>query len=641
MLGDIDLHLIGEGTHRRLWQVLGVHVASSTTEGWAAVWAPNARAVSVVGDWNGWNAEAGCLTPVGSSGVWWALQIGVADGHHYKFQIEDATGHVALKADPVALRAEHPPSTASIVVGPSRHVWDDDTWMTRRSVTPAHVAAMRIYELHAGSWRVGLGWRELAEPLAEYVANLGFTHIELLPVAEHPFGPSWGYQVTGYFAPTARCGSPDDFRYFVDHLHQRGIGVIVDWVPAHFPKDDWALAKFDGTALYEHADPRRGEHPDWGTLIFNYGRIEVRNFLIANALYWLEEFHVDGLRVDAVASMLYLDYSRPADNWLPNEYGGRENLEAVSFLQEFNRVVHAEHAGVVTIAEESTSWPKVTAPIDAGGLGFTHKWNMGWMHDTLEYFHHEPVHRRFHHRDLTFGLLYAFSEHFVLPLSHDEVVHGKGSMLNKMSGDEWQQFANLRALYAWMWAYPGSKLLFMGSELAQRKEWSIDDGVDWAALDSPQHRGVHDLIKRLNAVVDQYPSVADAGEQGSFTWLDADDAAHSVFAFVRRSANGEPLVCVANFTPVVREGYRLGVPLEGSWRVVVNTDDGDYAGSNYGTPSPFRTEPTQWQNQPASFLMNLPPLATIWLVPMPPEAVAVVAVSHAAVSVPAKAARNR
>jgi 1,4-alpha-glucan branching enzyme len=611
VIGEIDLHLIGEGTHRRLWDVLGVHVGTPT--GWAAVWAPNARAVSVVGDWNGWDADAGRLERVGSSGVWWAPQTVVA-GHCYKFDVTGEDGRRGLKADPMARRAELPPSTASIVAAPSLHEWSDAAWMTEREATPAHLPAMRIYELHAQSWRPGLEWSTLAEPLADHVTDLGFTHVELLPVAEHPFGPSWGYQVTGYYAPTARLGSPDDFRAFVDHLHQRGIGVIVDWVPAHFPKDDWAIARFDGTALYEHADPRQGEHPDWGTLIFNYGRNEVRNFLIANALYWLDEFHVDGLRVDAVASMLYLDYSRPSNGWIPNEHGGRENLQAISFLQEFNSAVHAEHAGVVTIAEESTSWPKVTAPVDAGGLGFTHKWNMGWMHDTLDYFGRDPVHRRHHHRELTFGLLYAFSEHFVLPISHDEVVHGKGSVLGKMSGDEWQQFANVRALYGWMWAYPGSKLIFMGSEFAQRTEWSLEKGVQWAALDHPLHRGVQDLVRRLNAVVAEHEALSAAGESSSFTWLDADDAAHSVFAFLRRGSDRELLVCISNFTPVERHGYRVGVPVDGMWSVALNTDDGAYGGSNHGTPSPFKAALVPWQNQPASLQLTLPPLSTLWLV---------------------------
>ena len=615
VLGDLDLHLFGEGRHRRLWDVLGVHV-DGEGGGRVAVWAPNAVAVNVVGDWNGWDPARGMLGPVGVSGVWARDFASIEHGHHYKFEILGADGRKRLVADPMARRAELPPATASIVEGPTSFVWNDDAWLVARGQQAAHVDALRIYEVHAGSWRPGLEWRELAHQLADYVVDLGFTHVELLPIAEHPFGPSWGYQITGFYAPTARLGSPDDFRYFVDHLHSRGLGVIIDWVPAHFPKDDWALARFDGTALYEHEDPRLGDHPDWGTHVFNYGRYEVRNFLVANALYWLHEFHIDGLRVDAVASMLYRDYSRQSGQWVPNEHGGRENYEAIEFLQELNTVVHGQLPGVLTIAEESTSWPKVSAPVHHGGLGFTHKWNMGWMHDTLDYLGRDPVHRKYHHRELTFGLLYAFSEHFVLPLSHDEVVHGKGSLLGKMAGDDWQQFANLRALYAWMWAYPGSKLMFMGCELAQRGEWSLDRGTDWDALHGDQHEGVQRMVRRLNEVAATEPAIGQAGKAGSFTWLDADDADHSILCFVRWSdiVGASPIVCVANLTPTVREGYRLGVPGVGTWEVAVNTDDAVYGGSAYGTPSPFVAEPIAHQGRPASVVLTLPPLCVLWLV---------------------------
>ena len=584
--------------------------------GQVAVWAPNAVAVNVVGDWNGWDATRGMLGPVGVSGIWARELPAIEAGHRYKFDILGADGRRRLVADPLARRAELPPSTASVVEAPSTYAWSDGEWLAARAADQEHREALRIYEVHAGSWRPGLAWRDLAVQLAEYVCDLGFTHIELLPIAEHPFGPSWGYQITGFYAPTARLGSSDDFRFFVDHLHSRGIGVIIDWVPAHFPKDDWALARFDGTALYEHEDPRLGEHPDWGTHVFNYGRHEVRNFLVANALYWLHEFHIDGLRVDAVASMLYRDYSRSAGEWIPNEHGGRENLEAIAFLQELNTFVHDELPGVLTIAEESTAWPKVTAPVHHGGLGFTHKWNMGWMHDTLDYLSRDPIHRKFHHRELTFGLLYAFSEHFVLPLSHDEVVHGKGSLLGKMAGDDWQQFANLRAMYAWMWAYPGSKLLFMGGEIAQRGEWSLDRGSDWDALHGDRHVGVQSLVRLMNEVATTEPAIGSAGESDSFTWLDADDADHSILSFVRWPgvATASAVVCVANLTPTPREGYRLGVPAAGTWSVVVNTDDVAFAGSGYGTPSPFDAEPVPHQGQPVSIVITLPPLATLWLV---------------------------
>ena len=497
VFGEIDLYLAGEGRHERLHEVLGAHVRDDGVS--FAVWAPNARAVAVVGDFNDWQPTP--LQNLGESGIWEAVVEGAAAEQRYKFQVVQADGTVKLKADPFAFAAEVPPHTASIVHRPE-HAWGDDEWVARRRASEPHRGPMSIYEVHLGSWRRNplednrsLTYRELAKELADYAVDLGFTHVELMPILEHPFSGSWGYQVTGFFAPTSRFGSPDDFRWFVDYLHQRGLGVILDWVPAHFPRDDWALARFDGTALYEHDDPRRGAHPDWGTLVFNYSRHEVRNFLLASALFWLREFHVDGLRVDAVASMLYLDYSRREGEWVPNAFGGREDLDAVSFLKELNEVVHSREPGVISAAEESTAWPGVSQPTYLGGLGFGFKWNMGWMHDTLDYFRRDPIHRRYHHHQLTFSLMYAFSENFILPLSHDEVVHGKGSLLSKMPGDRWQQFANLRSLYAYMWAHPGKKLLFMGGELAQEQEWSHDRSLDWHLLEQPEHAGMQQLVR--------------------------------------------------------------------------------------------------------------------------------------------------
>lgn len=621
VLGEVDLHLFNEGTHRRLWEVLGSHPLGAGGVRFA-VWAPNATDVSVVGDWNGWQVGADRLTPQGSSGIWATVAPTAAAGHHYKLAITDRAGHVRLHADPVARQTELPPSDASIVAADSAHAWGDAAWMAGRHARgPAPGSPLRVYELHLGSWRPGPGgavdYREAARQIAAHVTHLGFTHVELLPVAEHPFGGSWGYQVTGYFAPTARFGDPDGFRAFVDTLHQAGVGVIVDWVPAHFPADDWALARFDGTALYEHADPRLGAHPDWGTLVFNYGRHEVRNFLVANALYWLQEFHVDGLRVDAVASMLYLDYSRKAGEWLPNRHGGRENLDAIAFLQELNTVVFAEVPDVMTIAEESTAWPKVTMPVHEGGLGFSHKWNMGWMHDTLGYFREEPVHRKWHHDKLTFGLLYAFSERYVLPLSHDEVVHGKGSLLGKMPGDDWQRFANLRALYGWMWAMPGAPLLFQGAEVAPWTEWDEGAGVPWHLLDYAPHRGVRDLVATLNWRSGDWPAVYERdGDPGGFQWVVADDADHSVFAFLRWAKDGAHAVaCLANFTPVPRNGYRIGLPWAGEWTVIVDTDSLTFGGSGYrgDAPAVGATPDRPWQGQPASVQLDLPPLSVVWL----------------------------
>ncbi|MGA1551325.1 MAG: 1,4-alpha-glucan branching protein GlgB, partial [Ilumatobacteraceae bacterium] len=541
-------------------------------------------------------------------------------GHHYKFIVTGSHGREVLKADPMARRTECPPRDASVIpddVAPGWNFdWADDDWMARRGAVLRGEAPLRVYEVHASSWRHGVeSWDALAEALVEHVLALGFTHVELLPVAEHPFGGSWGYQVTGYFAPTARLGDPDGFRRFVDRLHQAGIGVIVDWVPAHFPKDSWSLGRFDGTALYEHEDPRLGEHPDWGTLVFNTSRDEVRNFLVANALYWIDEFHIDGLRVDAVASMLYRDYSRKAGEWIPNERGGNEDLVNVDFLREVNTVVGSTHPGVLMIAEESTAWPGVTAPADAGGLGFTHKWNMGWMHDTLSFSRREPVHRRHHHGELPFTLLYAFSERYVLPLSHDEVVHGKGSLLAKMSGDDWQKFATLRLLYAWQWALPGSPLLFMGSELAPWSEWRHDRPLDWTLIDHEPHRGVHDLVARLNHTVERHPALWERDDDPTaFEWLEVEDADHSVYALLRWAHEGRSAVAaVANWTPVPRPGYRLGVPWGGEWKVLIDTDSADLWGSGArGGAVSAMAEEVPWQGRDHSVVFDLPPLAMVW-----------------------------
>jgi 1,4-alpha-glucan branching enzyme len=624
-LGDLDLHLFGEGRHEALWRCLGcrprVHQGVAGCS--FAVWAPNARSVRVVGDFNAWDGRIHPMRMLGSSGVWELFVPGIGAGSRYKFELLTAAGHLTLHADPLAFQSELRPATAS-VVAESSHRWEDHEWLARRAATDPLQTPISVYECHLGSWRLaqdGDGWRpltyrELADQLPDYVAGMGFTHVELLPVAEHPFDGSWGYQVTGYYAPTARHGSPDDFRHLVDRLHQRGIGVIVDWVPAHFPRDAWALARFDGTALYEHADPRQGEHPDWGTLVFNFGRNEVRNFLVANALFWVDEYHVDGLRVDAVASMLYLDYSRNAGEWLPNQYGGRENLEAISFLQETNAVLHRVHPGVMMVAEESTSWPAVSRPTHLGGLGFGFKWNMGWMNDTLSYFTKEPVHRRWHHHQLTFALLYAFHENFILPLSHDEVSHGKRSLLAKMPGDRWQQFANLRALLGWMWAHPGRQLLFMGGEIGQNDEWKHDGSVDWHLLQFPEHRGVQDLVRTLNRIYLHEPALWERDfDWSGFRWLDCDDADNSVLSFLRLSADGgRALACVANLTPVVRHGYRIGVPAAGRWREALNTDATGLGGSGVGNGD-LEAEAVPWGDQPFSVALTLPPLGVLWLVP--------------------------
>jgi 1,4-alpha-glucan branching enzyme len=622
-LGELDLHLIGEGTHRRLWERLGARVIDHQgVRGTAfSVWAPNARGVSVVSDSSTWDDRTQPMRTLGASGVWELFIPNVGAGQHYKFRVIGADGTAVLKADPMARAAEEPPGTASIVTD-SAYEWADAQWMARRQQGDRTAEPLNIYEVHLGSWRHGagdavLGYREIAQQLAEYCKRLSFTHVELLPIAEHPFGGSWGYQVSSYYAPTARYGTPDDLRWFVEHLHQNGIGVIVDWVPAHFPRDEWALARFDGTALYEHADPRRGDQPDWGTLVFNFGRNEVRNFLVANALYWVEDFHIDGLRVDAVASMLYLDYSRKAGQWLPNQYGGRENLEAISFIREFNDQVHGRFPGVMTIAEESTAWPAVSRPTASGGLGFTFKWNMGWMHDTLGYISKDPIFRRYHHQQLTFGVWYAWAENFILPLSHDEVVHLKGSLIGKAPGDRWQQFANLRALFGWMYAHPGKKLLFMGGEFAQWAEWNHDRSLDWHLIEQPEHAAIQRLVADLGRVYAETAALwqVDGNSEG-FRWIDAGNVDQSVLSFVRMDAEGRPgLACVANFSPAVYHGFRVGLPVAGAWREVINTDAVDYGGSGQGNMGKVETEPMSWHGFDQSATLTVPPLGVVWLAP--------------------------
>ncbi|MDP3969677.1 MAG: 1,4-alpha-glucan branching protein GlgB [Nocardioides sp.] len=624
-VGEVDLHLVNEGRHENLWHVLGSHVRrydgplGPVTGTSFAVWAPSARAVRVKGDFNSWDGREHPMRQLGSSGVWELFVPDVGSGAQYKFAILGADGTWHDKADPMAFHTQVPPETASVVFE-SGYAWSDDAWMEERAALAHHDRPMSVYEVHLGSWRRGRSYAELAEELTAYVVELGFTHVELMPVMEHPFGGSWGYQVTSYFAPTSRFGDPDGFRLLVDRLHQAGIGVLVDWVPAHFPKDEFALARFDGTPLYEDPNPTRGEHPEWGTYVFDFGRREVRNFLVANALYWLEEFHVDGLRVDAVASMLYLDYSREPGQWTPNVHGGRENLEAVQFLQEMNATVYKRVPGAITIAEESTSWPGVTRPTDADGLGFGFKWNMGWMHDSLGYLKADPVHRSHAHGQMTFSLVYAWSENYVLPLSHDEVVHGKGSLLRKMPGDRWQQLATLRAYLAFMWAHPGKQLLFMGGELGQEAEWAEARELDWWLLDHPEHRGVHDLVRDLNSTYAASPALwtRDTDPEG-FSWLDANDAHRNVFAFVRWGvdAEGAPeaLVCVANFAAVPHHDYRVGLPQTGTWQEVLNTDAEAYAGSGVGNLGAVEALPAgdgDAAGQPAYADVTVPPLGTVW-----------------------------
>ncbi|HLS61749.1 MAG TPA: 1,4-alpha-glucan branching protein GlgB [Ruania sp.] len=612
-LGEVDQHLIAEGRHERLWEVLGSRVRRypsvlGDVAGVSfAVWAPNARAVRVVGDFNGWDGRGAMMRSLGSTGVWEVFLPGLAAGQRYKYEICLSDGSWHMKADPMARATEVPPATASVVTE-SSYDWNDQTWMDARAATDPHSGPLSIYEVHLGSWRKGLGYRELAEQLVEYVTWMNFTHVELLPVAEHPFGGSWGYQVTSYYAPTSRFGSPDEFRYLVDRLHQAGIGVIVDWVPAHFPKDAWALARFDGTPLYEDPDPLRGEQKDWGTYVFNFGRNEVRNFLVANALYWLTEFHVDGLRVDAVASMLYLDYSREAGQWRPNVRGGRENLEAIQFLQETNATAYRVAPGTMMIAEESTAWPGVTTPTSHSGLGFGLKWNMGWMNDTLRYLAEEPINRRYHHGELTFSLVYAFSEQFVLPLSHDEVVHGKGSLWQKMPGDLWAKLAGVRLLLAYQWTHPGKKLLFMGGEFAQNTEWNEAQSLNWELGDTPSHAGVREMLRQLNRLYREHPALwADDFTPAGFEWLEANDGDRNVLAYLRKGGD-EELVVVACFSGAPHEGYRVGVPGDGAWVELLSTDHADFGGSGVVNTGELTAEPVPWHGRTHSVQLRVPPL---------------------------------
>jgi len=616
-LADFDLHLFAEGKHWHAYRFMGAHPheADGISGIRFAVWAPNAERVSVVGDFNAWDGRRHAMR-VHSGGVWEIFIPGLATGLLYKYEVRSRQhGELTLKTDPYGQHFEMRPATAAIITATTEYAWQDQAWLETRSQLDWLHAPMSIYEVHLGSWQRGtdgefLNYRELAHRLVSYVKELGFSHIELLPITEHPYDGSWGYQTTGYFAPTSRFGTPDDFRYFVDHCHQHGIGVLLDWVPAHFPKDAHGLAQFDGTALYEHADPRKGEHLDWSTLIYNYSRNEVKTFLLSSACCWLEEFHLDGLRVDAVASMLYLDYSRT--DWIPNQYGGRENLEAIEFLRELNTVAHGQYPGVMIIAEESTSWPQVTRPIWLGGLGFSMKWNMGWMNDTLDYFSRDPVYRKYHHDKLTFSMLYAFTENFLLPFSHDEVVHGKGSMLNKMPGDEWRKFANLRVLYSYMYTHPGKKLLFMGTEFGQGTEWNAQATLDWYVLDYPLHQGLLRLVKDLNQLYHRTEALyRHEFEWQSFEWIDCHDAEQSILTYLRRSEEAF-LIVVVNFTPEARHHYRIGTPIGGSYREILNSDSEYYGGSNVGNG--YELLPTQakpWMNHPHSLEITVPPLGCV------------------------------
>ncbi len=611
-LGELDLHLIGEGRHEKLWKVLG---AQPREQGVGfAVWAPSARGVQVIGDFTGWGPYAGWpMRSLGSSGVWEIYLPDATVGAKYKFKILGRDGVWREHADPLAQHTEVPPATASVVYE-SAYEWQDAEWLQQRAGKAWHQEPMSVYEVHLGSWRPGLSYTELADQLVAYVLETGFTHVEMMPVMEHPFGGSWGYQVTGYYAPTSRFGTPDEFRFLVDKLHQAGIGVILDWVPAHFPKDEWALARFDGTPLYEHGDWRRGEHPDWGTYVFDFGRTEVRNFLVANALYWCEEFHADGLRVDAVASMLYLDYSRKDGEWTPNQYGGRENLDAISFLQEMNATVYKNYPGAITIAEESTAWPGVTRPTHLGGLGFGFKWNMGWMNDTLSYMEKEPIYRQWHHHQMTFATVYAWSENYILPISHDEVVHGKGSLTGKMPGDLWQKLANTRALLGFMWAFTGKQLIFMGAELGDLREWSEERGLDWNLLDDPQFGGIQHLVKDLNRVYRETPALwTQDTEASGFRWITSEDSQHNTFSFVRFAPNGDVLACVVNFAAVPHEGYRIGLPRPGRWDEVINTDSELYGGSGVGNLGGVETDAMPWHGFDQSVSLRVPPLGAVWL----------------------------
>ena len=617
-LGELDLYLIGEGRHEKLWKALGSQVRRDATGKLLgtnfSVWAPNARAVSLIASFNYWDKSAHPMVNLGSGGVWEIFVAEVGPDTPYKYAILGIDGNWVDHADPMARATEHPPHTASVVTE-SNYEFKDAVWLEKREAAKPWEEALSVYEVHLGSWRPGLSYLDLATELVAYVKNMGFTHIEFLPLCEHPYGPSWGYQVTSFFAPTSRFGSPDELRYLIDALHQADIGVIMDWVPAHFPKDQWALAQFDGSALYEHADPRQGEHPDWGTLIFNYDRNEVRNFLVASALFWLQEFHIDGIRVDAVASMLYLDYSREEGEWIPNEFGGRENLGAVKFLQELTATCYREVPGCMIIAEESTAWPGVTRSTDSGGLGFGFKWNMGWMHDTLEYIQEDPINRMYHHNEVTKAILYAWSENYLLPFSHDEVVHGKGSMIAKMPGDRWQQLANLRALYGFMWAHPGKKLLFMGSEFAQSQEWDSSQSLDWHLVQYPEHQQIQGVVAELNSTYRKYLQLwqRDTSPTG-FMWLVVDDAATNIVAFARFGHDGVPLVSVTNFSPVLQERYVLPLPGNFKWRLILNTDDLRFGGSGVA-PSDIVTIKSEYMGQPTHAVLAIPPLATIWLTP--------------------------
>ncbi|MBM3599484.1 MAG: 1,4-alpha-glucan branching protein GlgB [Alphaproteobacteria bacterium] len=628
-LREDDLQLLAAGTHPAAYDVMGAHVTAveGTTGVVFVLWAPNARRVSLVGDFNNWDGRRHPMRLHPGAGIWEIFVPGLGAGERYKFEIKAADGTLLpLKADPYAFTAERPPHTASIVHAASEQPWLDEAWLAERQRRIDRAAPVSIYEVHADSWRrkieqdnAYLGYRELAEQLVPYVRDLGFTHIELLPITEHPFDGSWGYQPVGMFAPTSRFGPPEDFRFLIEAAHDAGLGIILDWVPGHFPNDPHGLGAFDGTHLYEHADPRQGLHKDWDTLIYNFGRREVANFLHASALYWLDRFHVDGLRVDAVASMLYLDYSRKPGEWVPNKFGGRENLEAIDFLQRLNQLAYGRHPGIATIAEESTAWPMVSRPVHLGGLGFGYKWNMGWMHDTLDYMSRDSVHRSHHHNQLTFGLLYAFSENFILPLSHDEVVHGKRSLLGKMPGDRWQRFANLRVYYTFMFGHPGKKLLFMGGEFAQEREWSHDISLDWHLLGDPAHAGVQNLVRDLNRLYCDLPALhARDCEASGFEWIDANDSGNSVLSFIRRCSADDPgVVVVCNFTPVPRHGYRLGVPQCGSYREVLNSDAAIYGGSNLGNGGHIAVEPTPWHGRSCSIVVTLPPLGGLILAAKP------------------------
>ncbi len=624
-VGDLDLHLFGEGRHRHAYRFLGAH--EHEVDGIAgvlfAVWAPNAERVSVVGDFNRWDGRSHAMRVRGGSGVWELFIPDLDPGHIYKYEIRNRhSGDILLKADPYGRRFELRPRTGSIIAASKPYAWDDGPWMEARQGSDWQHTPMSVYEVHLGSWRRGqegefLSYREAAHQLVDYVKEMGFTHVELMPITEHPFDLSWGYQATGYFAPTSRFGDPDDFRYFVDHCHRSGIGVLLDWVPAHFPKDAHGLARFDGTPLYEHADPRLGEHMDWSTLIFNFGRNEVKNFLLSSAIFWLEDMHVDGLRVDAVASMLYLDYSRKEGEWVPNQYGGRENLIAIDFIKELNVAVHDQCPGILMLAEESTSWPQVSRPTHLGGLGFDLKWNMGWMNDTLRYMANDPIHRKYHHDLLTFSMLYCFTENFMLPFSHDEVVHGKQSMLNKMPGDEWQRHANLRTLYVYQFTHPGKKLLFMGTEFAQGLEWDSAGVLDWYVLEYPLHRGMQLLVKDLNQLYKASPALYryEFNWQG-FEWIDCHDSEQSVLAFLRKGNEDEIAIVVVNFTPVPRQSYRVGVPHKGGYVEVLNSDSSHYGGSNLGNGAVvMQADELPWMNRPYSLALTVPPLAAIVLRP--------------------------